>query len=494
MSNLRLVVNDDIEIPKVIRDVAGYEMDLRSNKWRLNSVESSRTSMNWSDLINCDEDAVSALKLHVIRLIETSSPSHAMSAFQFVGTFLKALRDGKGPTRNIDLRSLLWWLEELRLTRVGYKFHHLRLWYVMSADRMLEGFDDEVVYAIKDLRIEGNAKGFAVLSSDTDEGPLNEFEEEALRSALLRDEGPIEQRAALWLAFAYGTNPANLALLREEDFVVKSFDDETPTEHFLNIPRIKKRVPPRTEFKTRYVAPELARVLDALIAYNRKIAPDDTNRPMFRRQNRRSTLIDGPLHDYAYHNAATDITSLLAKCAGRLAVTSPRTNKSIVLNARRLRYTFATKMVRQGIAARDLAELLDHTDLQNVQVYYKADSRFVERLDKTIAIHLGPKIEAFMGKIVKNSTATIDLISYSNLPDIGQCGASFSCALAPPKSCYTCPQFNAFEDGPHVEVLADLIEERNQLLTGGHERIAEQLDRPILAVGEVAARTQGCKA
>jgi hypothetical protein len=103
----------------------------------------------------------------------------------------------------------------------------------LSADRIREGFDEETVFALRDLRIEGNAKGYAVLSSDPEEGPITEFEEEALRSALLRDDGPIEQRAALWLAFAFGTNSANIALLREEDFTVQQFENEAPTEHFL---------------------------------------------------------------------------------------------------------------------------------------------------------------------------------------------------------------------------------------------------------------------
>ena len=488
---IRLVDGDEMEIPEFTVDTAGHPVDLRSLKWRLNSVESTRTSMNWARLAGCDEHAVSALRIHVIRLIETASVSYAMTTFQYVGRFLKTIRSAECPTPTLTLASLTWYLERLRENRNGYQFHHVRQWYKASADRLLDGFDDEVVFALGDLRIEGNAKGFAVLSADPEDGPLSEFEEAALRRALIRDDGPIEQRAALWLSFAFGTNPANIALLREDDFEAREFGGDTPPAYFLNIPRIKKRLPPRAEFKKRYVDQPLALILQELIARNKRLANGDAIRPLFRLEAARPSLVDGPLEEYAFHPSATTITALMAECAARLGVVSPRTEKPLDVNARRLRYTFACKMVRQGVAARDLAELLDHTDTQNVQVYYKADARFVERLDATIAEHIGPAVRAFMGQVVEREKASVDLIPYRDLPDLGQCGASFVCGLSAPKNCYTCTKFNAFTDGPHEAVLVSLVSERDELLEAGHERIAEQLDETILAVGEVVAKTRG---
>jgi hypothetical protein len=490
VNKLHIVAGDDMLVPNFTRDVAGHIVDLRHTQWRLNSAQSHHTLLNWNRLDGCDENAVAALVVHVIRLIETTSTAHTINTFKIVGDFLKLLRDDQSaPSQNVTLAALIWILEHHRTKRVGYKFHLIRQWYIASADRMLEDFDDEVVYALQDLRVEGNAKGEAVLSADPSQGPLNEFEEEVIRSALLRDDGPIDQRAAMWLAFAFGTNPANLALLREIDFKAYHFGDAAPSEYFLDVPRIKKRQPARTAFKTRFVDARLAEIIEALIAHNKLAAPDDKIRPLFRAPEARRTLVGGPLADYANHFTASGITSLIAECAKRLAIVSPRTKMPLVITTRRLRYTFASKMVRQGIAARDLAELLDHTDTQHVQVYYKADSRFVERLDATVAIHLGPTIKAFMGEIVVRPKLTIDLIPFRELPALGACSASFSCGLSAPKNCYTCNEFSAFEDGAHKAVLDSLVSERNELLAANHERIAEQLDRTILAVGEVVART-----
>ncbi len=324
-------------MPEFTRDVAGHVVGLRPDRWRLNSPQSHHTVVNWKLVDGCDESAVAALKIHVVRLIETVSTAHSANTFKEVAGYLRLLRDDNSvPSRSVTLSSLMWMLERHRAKRVGYKFHHIRQWYVASADRMLEGFDDEVVYALQDLRIEGNTKGEAVLSADPEQGPLSEFDEEALRSALIRDDGPIDQRAALWLAFAFGTNPANLALLREEDFKAYHFGESTPSEYFLNIPRIKKRQPARTDFKARLVDGRLATIIESLIAHNRNLAPEDVVRPLFRVLAPRQTLLDGPLHDYAYHHTAAGITALIAEGARRLSVVSPRTKRPLVLNSRRL--------------------------------------------------------------------------------------------------------------------------------------------------------------
>ena len=486
MSLVRLVDGDERQIPKGVRDVNGHIVDISGTVWRLNSPI-RRHIVNWESLD--DSNAMTALKIHLARMIETSSPAHCFNTFQSVAGFLKWHASSDLESGNTDLASLISYLECLRKTSNENQFHHIRLWYRASADRLIEGFDDEVVFALNDLRIPGNNKGFAVLSADPEEGPLSEFEEAALRRALIRDDGPIQQRAALWLALAFGTNPANLSLLREDDFQEFEFSDGVAPAYFLNMPRIKKRMTPRADFKKRYVDVQLAAVIKELIAYNSTLSKSG-ERPLFRREVPRKSLIGGPLVDYADHFSASEITDLIATCVQRLDVESPRTGEPIRITTRRLRYSFATRMVRQGIPERELADLLDHTDTQNVQVYYKADSRFVERLDATIAENLGPKIRAFMGEIKPRGSTLVDLIPFRNLPELGYCGASFSCGLAPHKSCYTCTKFNAFPDGAHKDVLEALLEERKDYLESGFERIAEQLDETILAVGEVVSKVK----
>lgn len=487
---IRLLFGENDQIPDFTRDVAGFEVDLRTEKWRLNSATSGQTLIDWNRVKQCDGQSVLALRLHIVRLIETNGTAHVANAFRLLSSFLADLRDCRN-TSFPSLPNILWYLERLRTKSLGYQFHYIKKWYASSADRLLDGFEDEIVFAIEDIEVGGNSKGFAVLSADPELGPLTEFEEMALRQALIRDDGPIEERAALWLAFAFGTNPANLALLREEDFVRNHFSRDTPSAYFLKMPRIKKHQPERTDFKIRSVDNPLADIIEELVVRNAGMAPHDSIRPLFRIKEPRQSLAAGPLRDYAHHPAASMITGLIATCVARLGVKSPRTGEPLKVTTRRLRYTFASKMVRMGVPPRELAELLDHTDTQNIQVYYKADSRFVERLDATIAQYLGPIIRAFMGEIINRVKGAKDLIPFRDLPELGQCGASFVCGLSAPRNCYSCGKFKAFSDGPHEAILIDLIGNRNELLEAGAERMAQQLDPTILAVGEVIARIRG---
>jgi integrase len=493
MTYVRLVDGERRPIPKATRDVQGLVVDLSGSRWRLNDAVRGRV-LNWGALDDCDISAVRALQIHLVRLIESSSASHVGNTFRDVGNYLRALRSKNAPSREVDLASLTWHLENLRKTATDYKFAYIRAWYRASADRLIDGFDADVVFTLDDLRIPGNKKGFAVLSADPEEGPLTEFEEATLRRALIRDNGPIQERAALWLMLAFGCNPANLSLLREEDFRAYRFDDGVQPAFFLDVPRIKKRMLPRSAFKRRSVDLPLAHVIEELINYNRERFPNDVVRPLFRARRGRRVMANGPLNEYVQHSTARDIAGLVSACVRRLHVKSPRTGEALKITPRRLRYTFATKMVRQGISERELAELLDHTDTQNVQVYYKADSRFVERLNAAVAEELGPRVNAFMGEVVKHERGMIDLIPYRDLPELGVCGASFACRLSPPKNCYTCPKFKAFDDGAHDAVLYALIDERNDYLESGFDRLAEQLDETILAVGEVVAKTKGSAA
>jgi hypothetical protein len=56
--------------------------------------------------------------------------------------------------------------------------------------------------------------------------------------------------------------------------------------------------------------------------------------------------------------------------------------------------------VREGVSKREVADLLDHSDLQSVQIYFDIKSDIVDHLDRAMAMSLGPIAQAFMGKII----------------------------------------------------------------------------------------------
>ena len=150
--HIRVVECEEIEIPAFTRDVSGHIVDLRTAKWRLNSTTSHHTLLNWSKLAGCDMASLSALRFHLVRLIETNGTAHVSNAFRVLSTFLITLRDQREHAE-ASLENLMWYLEFLRSKKLGYQFHYIKQWYVGSADRLLDGFDDEVVFALEDLWI-----------------------------------------------------------------------------------------------------------------------------------------------------------------------------------------------------------------------------------------------------------------------------------------------------------------------------------------------------
>lgn len=75
------------------------------------------------------------------------------------------------------------------------------------------------------------------------------------------------------------------------------------------------------------------------------------------------------------------------------------------------------------------------------------------------------------------------------------CGQYGFCGANAPIPCYTCNHFQPWLDGPHEEVLADLLAERDQVfkLTGDSVMAAVN-DRSILAVVNVIQRCEARRA
>lgn len=142
-----------------------------------------------------------------------------------------------------------------------------------------------------------------------------------------------------------------------------------------------------------------------------------------------------------------------------------------------------------------IAELLDHTDTQNVGVYIEARPEIVERIDRAMAMHLAPMAQAFAGMIIEDesqatrvgdpSSRVCDPRFSPSMKPMGSCGKHGFCGFLAPIACYTCVNFQPWLDGPHDVVLDYLLAERDRLTMRTDLRIASVNDRTILAVAEV---------
>ncbi|KNH05207.1 putative enzyme Integration, recombination (Phage or Prophage Related) [Candidatus Burkholderia brachyanthoides] len=179
----------------------------------------------------------------------------------------------------------------------------------------------------------------------------------------------------------------------------------------------------------------------------------------------------------------------------RLEVMSERTGNFIHIVAKRFRQTIDTRAAEEGHGELVIAELLDHTDTQNVGVYVSATPATVERIDRAVAMHLAPLAQAFVGKVIagpSEASRPHDPASLIRAPKIvgkfeamSICGKHGFCGFLKPLACYTCNGFEAWLDDPHEVVLDYLIAERECLMATGDSRIASINDRTILAVAEL---------
>jgi hypothetical protein len=183
-----------------------------------------------------------------------------------------------------------------------------------------------------------------------------------------------------------------------------------------------------------------------------------------------------------------------------LHVLSERTGNRIHINAQRFRYTIGTRAAVEGHGALIIAELLDHTDTQNVLVYVKSTPEMLERIDRAMAMVMAPMAQAFTGTLICDESEAlrgndptsriVDPRFNTSFKPMGNCGSYSFCGFAAPIACYTCRNFQPWLDGPHEAVLDHLLSERERLRTSTDLRIASINDRTILAVAQLITQCQ----
>jgi hypothetical protein len=186
-----------------------------------------------------------------------------------------------------------------------------------------------------------------------------------------------------------------------------------------------------------------------------------------------------------------------SKVAGLI---SPRTGKPLMITARRFRFSIATHMAEEGASLFHIAEVLDHSDTQNVRVYVETSSSITDPVANATDSALQPLVRRFQGRIIDSSRQSHDPVIPASAPHlgidhmdvggIGLCGLDFSegpCRLLPPISCYLCPSFVALSDGPHDQMLNSI----ERFLASGErtndKRILMQLEDVLTGIQQVIA-------
>ena len=169
------------------------------------------------------------------------------------------------------------------------------------------------------------------------------------------------------------------------------------------------------------------------------------------------------------------LQSQVERCNAASTVTSERTGERIHLTATRFRYTRGTNLRREGFGAEQIAYALDHTDMQNTDVYVENTVREAEIINHLIGPKLAPFAQACMGTLVSSEREAIrgddprSRVPNGKQEGVGTCGNHSFCA-AGYRACYTCHHFQPWVEGPHEDVLNELYEEKQQAAEAGCAR------------------------
>jgi len=501
------VSTEVLSLPETCLTRAGSTFCPKDDMWEIPDI-SHRRYFNFKSLEpHCSDELIVVFKKALIWFLREKSTSHAHNMFnQFkrlaVNTSnkekLTELTDIHIANYSGDLpKEIRWYMGAL----AGF----LKKWHELG----YAGIDDSAYESLCGLKIKGNLKGAAVLTQDPVKGPFDEIELHGIHKTInaAYSDGKIGNRAfsLIWLFMATGARPVQVAGLKVKDVVVQC-DANGKSTYFVNMPRAKQRSTLlRKTFKSRHLIPEIGEVLETWAAQVKQIheaeihdgtEPDEL--PLFPVWNNDNAP------GFEHHPEGVTLNREIQDVFSMLDIQSHRTGEQMHISAKRFRYTLGTRAAMEKHGAMVIAELLDHTDTQNVQVYVKCVPEIIRQLDKALAMELAPFADLFAGRIVEDDTTAkrsddpTSLVRYpGHTPGkdgIGRCGGYGACNGMVPIACYECQNFQAWLDAPHEEVLDDLLAESKQLLEEtGDERIAFANNDVILAVTRVIQLCNGIR-
>ena len=482
----------------------GYEFDPRAQRWTLNK----EVTLDLNRVLALLDPSLRASYCRVLQFYaEHRSPAYCNGIHQGVKKFLKDTgADGFSASALRSYRAGLGRANEWRLGAI-------RAFFVRWHGQGYPGVSPDAVNFLSSITLKGNEKGGPVLSLDPDRGPFDDQELEAILTSAPQhyERGDVDLAilAFTLLLVHTGRRPGQLSHLRASDLVETSTSDGRRAS-IMRIPRSKQRgCAPRTEFKSFWIVRDVYRVLraqrDLVIERVEELLgtlPQSlrSELPLFPNWGRVEEIRSVKALEEALGNDALHVTIRAIRAGLRkLHVFSERTGRRLHISPRRFRYTLGTRAAREGYGAAVIAELLDHTDLQNVTVYCRDHPNFRQKIDRAVGQQLAPLARAFAGQLVDREADA----RHGHNPamrvgtresKVGTCASVGFCG-AQARACYTCIHFQPWRDAPHGKMLEWFLAERQRVHdAGASDAVVAATDQSIQAVRAVIAACEALKA
>ena len=501
-----------LKVPQTATSHDGYEFSPASDRWKLNKD----TTFLLEFLDDVDPETALGFRLALTRYAEENSASHALNMRERFAEFIDDT-DASAVTGP----ALINWRSQLDRNN-EWKLGGLKGFLLSWQGWGFPGVSKDVVALLQGWRLKGNEKGKPVARGDEEEGPYTDIELQAIldwaHAAASREEIDLETYAILLTALMTARRPIQIAALRGADLTI-SDDANSKPRYVIRFPRAKQRGSGfRQRFRELPVIEDLYLTLRALHKTSvtrveralRCPVPADLAQqiPIFIHPKVADKIRDvAALRDIVLSDAPDRLHSTTGRlkyrlrvCQKRCTAKSERTGEPIRIFATRFRYTRGTNMRRQGYGPEQIAEALDHSDTQQMDVYTENTAQEGAIIERIIGPKLAPFAQACMGTLVRSERDAIrgndprSRVPNHNQQAVGTCGHYGFCASGH-LVCYTCVHFQPWEDGPHEDVLQELYEEKQRAIDAGcSPEVINANDRLILAVEDCAAQYREAEA
>lgn len=482
----------------------GYPFDPSQDHWQINKDVLVSLVLP----VPVDASTEAGFRATLVRYAEEASARHTRN---METRFKRYLRDTKAS--QVTAVDLINWRACLGADQQWY-LGGLKGFLLAWHDYGFAGVSEEVCNLLRGWRIQGNEKGAAVASGCPETGPYTDLEVAALldwaNMAVAKKDVAFEDYAYLLTLAMTARRPVQIAALRGRDLIRES-GHGVPMFR-LKIPRAKQRgLAFRGGFRPLAILEDLYLVLRQQHSQSVAEVSDTIGRaldptlsaevPIFLNRGRLKGINDAnDLRDLLMggtpdklHATTASLKLSLQRCAKASTARSERTGEFIRLTATRFRHTRGTKLRREGFSAFIIAELLDHSDIQNVRVYTENTAQEAVVINELVGAQLAPFAQACLGRLVRSEREAIrgddprSRVPNERQHAVGTCGKFGFCASGF-RACYTCYHFQPWVDGPHEEVLMDLYAEKERTRAAGcADVIVNANDQLILAVEHCVA-------
>ncbi|PRA54704.1 MULTISPECIES: site-specific integrase [Pseudomonas] len=490
-----------INAQPISRSRDGWEFSKADRTWRLN--KNTKIELEWVDDLS-EELRCSFLKtLHYYAVNNSSSHTRNMA---YRAKMFFVFTKGR-----LDTDTLIAYRANLNVSTEHY-LGSLRGFFVTWYMQGHPGINEEFIRTLQAWVLKGNEIGRAVLQMDSQNGPLTDIEMQGVLDGVItcystRRLG-LETVALILTLLHTGRRSIQIVALKIKDVRATTVNGIAGYE--INFPRAKQRHALwRSTFRSYAIDEDLWLILQLQVVETVKKLHSLVEFPLSDSliqelplfpdfsavscQTTEKDLFDLLQFDYV-HATVSICNAALTGFSEKCSIFSERTGKPLDLRSRRFRYTLGTNLAHQGYGIAIVAEVLDHSTLQSSGCYIRSLSDIVERIDKAVAQQLAPLAQAFQGVLVTSEREAVrgddpgSRITNGRV-NVGTCGSYGFCGALAPIACYTCTHFQPWLDGPHEEVLTELLASSDRVWGVTQDvKVASANDRLILAVTEVVQR------